>query len=530
MDRQELTQVLLQQQNNCCFICEKPLDATIDSIEIDHIIPRAKGGKDDENNFAATHAWCNRNKSDSDLRIARCLAKYEQVKETIGVQTPNRPNLADFLELFSGGKYPLHVQRQDSKLIYSLTELDHKHLEVPIYKDTLSNMEYCLLYLPIEYLHHDNRINPRAVSPRIRGLLNEFLSGRPQLHIALAWGTIENNQLTVQVFDGQHKAVAQLLLGVRALPVRLFINPDPNLLLEANTNAGTILRQVAFDQATQRYLGSQLYWEKIDEYRQFTHRADDDLSFSEQELVNFFRGEHREVARYIIDDVRISIIYNPDNRLRDYIEFSGREGDKPLSYSTIEKALFSLFLRQTPMQMPLNLNIEVGENPRQLEKSQIVRLANLLATTFYIGFYDFDIGANKVEDKLRRGENISDFHLRAVRVSREEALYNILRYVRDLVKQYFLMRGQVIEDVELFQHGFTEELWEMIGRLLTNIAALPLWVNHQLSGTVFGGKQDHEYWKIIFETGSDRSGIRVLAKPLNLNDLVQKPYANLAQN
>jgi hypothetical protein len=273
MDRAELTQTLLRQQNYCCFICENPLDPLIDEIEIDHIIPRARGGKDDENNYAAAHSWCNRNKSDSDLRIARCLAKYNQVKEAVVGQSPNRPNLADFLEQFGGGKHALRVQWQDTKLQYSMPELDHQHHQTPVYLDKLSGLYYAFLYLPIEYLHHDKRINPRAVSPRIRGLLNEFLSGRPQLHVALAWGVIENNQVKVQVFDGQHKAVAQLLLGVHTLPVRLFLNPDPNLLLEANTNAGTILRQVAFDQATQRYLGSQLYWEKIDEYRSFTHRA-----------------------------------------------------------------------------------------------------------------------------------------------------------------------------------------------------------------------------------------------------------------
>jgi len=521
MERKELIDTLLRQQNNQCFICQNPIDPAIDQVEVGHIIPRAKGGKDDENNFAATHASCNRNKSDSDLRVARCLSLYEQVKEKVGSQTPNRPNLSDFLDLFGGGKYPLHVTRENSNLLISMPELDHQHFNIPVYKDKLSGLEYCLLYLPIEYLHHDQRINPRAVSPRIRGLLSEFLSGRPQLHIPLAWGTIENNQIRVQVFDGQHKSVAQLLLGVRSLPVRLFINADPNILLEANTNAGTILKQVAFDQSIQRFLGSQLFWEKIDEYRKYTHRAEDDLSFTEQELVSFFSGQHREVARYIIDDVRISIIYNPENLLRDYIEFSGREGQKPLSYSTIEKTFFSLFIRQTPMQIPMNYGLEVGENPRQLEKAQIIRLSNILAKTFFIGSYDFDIGANKVEDKLRRGENVPDLHLRAVRVSREEVLYNMLRYVRDLVKQYYLLRGEVIEDVELFQRAFPEELWGMIEKLLKNIGSLPLWVNHQLSGTVFGGKQDHEYWKIIFETGKDRSGIHVLAKALNLLELIR---------
>src|SRR3990172_9142784 len=87
-------------------------------------------------------------------------------------------------------------------------------------------------------------------------------------------------------FFGQHKAVAQMLLGVRSLPVRVFLSPDLNTLLEANTNAGTMLRQVAFDKATQRFLGSQIYWEKVDEYRKVTGRQDEDLSFSERDLVS----------------------------------------------------------------------------------------------------------------------------------------------------------------------------------------------------------------------------------------------------
>jgi len=60
----------------------------------------------------------------------------------------------------------------------------------------------------------------------------------------------------------------------------------------------------------------------------------------------------------------------------------------------------------------------------------------------------------------------------------------------------------------------------MLSKLIYNLASLPVWVNKQLSGTVFGGKQDHEYWKIIFENGRDRSGQAVLAKPLNLNELI----------
>lgn len=520
MDRTQQIAQLLSQQNGQCFICEKPLDASLDDVQVDHIIPRAKGGKDDMNNYAATHAWCNRNKSDSDLRVARCLAHYERIKDAVASEGPNRPNLGDFLLDAGGGKHPIRVETKDHILTYTFPELGTTRHQVPIYQDKLSGLDYVFLILPIEYLHHDSRINPRAVGPRIRQLINEFLWGKPQLHVALAWGIVDNNHLKAFMFDGQHKAVSQILLNVRQLPVRLFINPDINLLLEANTNAGTFLKQIAFDQATQRFLGSQLYWEKVDAYREVTKRSPDDLTFSEQELVNHFKGEYKEVTRYIIDDVRMSVIHNPENRLKNYIEFSGREGQKPISYSTVEKTLFSLFIRLTPMQVPLNYKVEIGENPRQLEKDQLIALCNLITEVFYENLYDFDIGANKTEDKVRKGDNVPDFHLRAVRLSREEVLYNILRYVRDLIKQYFLMRGRVIEENELFQNKFPDELWVMIRKLLRNMINLPLWINRSLSGTVFAGKQDHEYWKIIFDTGFDRAGVKVLAKPLNLNELI----------
>lgn len=449
------------------------------------------------------------------------MACYERLKEKLVDEGHNRPNLGDFLAEFGGGKHVLRAVRTDGTLTYTTPDTSIERYQVGILRDKLSDLEYAFLDLPIAYLHHDDRINPRAVGPRIRELIREFLNGRPQLHVALAWGILENGNLQVYIFDGQHKAVAQILLGVRVLPVRLFIDPNLNLLLETNTRAGTTLRQVAFDQATQRFLGSQLYWEKIDEFRQATGRAPDSLAFSEQDLVNYFKGERREVTRYILDDVRTAVIHHPDNKLRDFVEFSGRQADKPISYSAIERTVFSVFIRKRPMPVPMNYKLEIGENPRELEKEQIVRLLNLFSDRVYSGAYDFDIGSRRIEEKVRQGENIPDDHLRAIRIAREEVLYNLLRYVRDLIKQYFLMQGQVIEDDELFQRKFSKELWSLVDKLIVSLANLPLWVDRQMSSTVFGAKQSREYWKLVFETGLNPDGVPVLAKALNLNDLVR---------
>jgi 5-methylcytosine-specific restriction endonuclease McrA len=52
-----LKERLSEAQNHRCAICGGRL--TPDTISIEHIIPFATGGADDESNFAVTHKLCN---------------------------------------------------------------------------------------------------------------------------------------------------------------------------------------------------------------------------------------------------------------------------------------------------------------------------------------------------------------------------------------------------------------------------------------------------------------------------------------
>jgi hypothetical protein len=82
--------------------------------------------------------------------------------------------------------------------------------------------------------------------------------------------------------------------------VRVFINPDIDILLTTNTNAGTTLHQVAFDKSVQRHLGSALYIDRIQRFQKDTGRNEEDFTFSERDLLKYFRGESREIKRYIL--------------------------------------------------------------------------------------------------------------------------------------------------------------------------------------------------------------------------------------
>lgn len=522
-----LTKKLCDIQSHQCFICEDEINLDLHTTNIDHIVPLANKGKDSEDNFAVTHESCNKSKQDANLKIAKILQKLSRIQKRVHSESSKSASLKDILKNYDGSKYEFKYTIDNDELSYSFSDIgDNKTYKTQVFTDNISGEKTCFIEVPLEFLYHDEIINPRGINNSIGKLIKEFDKKNPQLHLSLA--RIDNGKL--KVFDGQHKAVAQILLGTRKFVIRAFLNPDIDRLTETNTNAGSALRQIAFDKSIMRQLNNTLYSERVKKYQESHGLKDDDYSFSEQQLIDFFKGDGANVKKYIIDSIKHSVTNAKDNKLKDYIDFEGKAKELPISYSAFDKTILSSFVSsKLVLKTPIDSQSDEGLNPRELEISQIVRILSILAENIYINKFSPEIGTARVEKKIldNKDTDISDTHLIAYRISKEEILYNWLQYLKKVITTYFANTGKMFAEETIFQTPFDDQLWINIENFVINLSDLPLWKDRSMAGTVFSGKKNYDYWKVIFETGKSVDGVMVLANPLNFIDMIKTTNGNV---
>jgi hypothetical protein len=173
------------------------------------------------------------------------------------------------------------------------------------------------------------------------------------------------------------------------------------------------------------------------------------------------------------------------------------------------------------LQSGIGEGMDVGTNPRVLERNQLVRLMTLFADVFFVGQWDPELGGRKLEFRLQKGDPIPEGHLRAWRIAREEVLSSVLSYMRAVMENYYAYAGEFVDKDRILHRAVTDVLWQRIELFLKRMRDLPCWIDRNLSTTVFGAKQNREFWSQVFQTGRAPTGVQVLAKPINIMEMIQ---------
>jgi hypothetical protein len=78
------------------------------------------------------------------------------------------------------------------------------------------------------------------------------------------------------------------------------------------------------------------------------------------------------MRRCVLDAQRNAISHSEENKLRDFVEWGGKGGDKPISYSSVEKTFFSQFIGKDMLETSFYGPSAQDENPREMERRQIL--------------------------------------------------------------------------------------------------------------------------------------------------------------
>lgn len=447
----------------------------------------AEKGRDDESNWALLHKVCNRKKGAKPLLLARSLYRFEKDKKKYGEDF----KFGKVLEIFreTDGK-PLRTKGLDGnrvEIVYKNEKGIDVQEQIPIYEDPSgSGFLSVFTTLPIDYVFHDGELNPRPISEKDTNLIEEFYYQNPQLHVCLCRadevGEVGDlKKIKVLLFDGQHKAAAQLYAGKKYLPLRIFIKYDKDKLKEVNFRAHTDLVQMEFFKSITAEVGHGLFAEKFKEYLN-THPTE---RTSEKSFLNSIESHkgRKEIKKYFNEWLEHSILHpekiSPEkqNTMTRFIEAEKtRKRKKPISYNSFKKTFIRFFVYRDFADEAIS---PTDGYMRLAERENLIRLMNKIAEKILVGKFDEIRGAHKLEEMIRKGHKIPEEHIKAYRVFRPKVFEVWCEVLSEAIKAFLKLKGKLSEryakEGKIFWCKLDEEEWSEIGKMVDRIADHKLW-------------------------------------------------------
>lgn len=317
----------LRTKHTVCYICLDPLaNYENDEIEFDHIYNYADGYPQDLSNFAPVRASdnplkknCHRQKGRTspyeyreELRIEKALQDVTGLKDLCPRAIPSVYEIAEDKKsiIFNGDMLPLYNQKVGGgDNFYFFHEVETKYIE------------------------NDDQIQLRPLEPKILPLIFNL---KQAVQLLPSLGRLDATTKTVKIFDGQHKAVAQIIGNNRKkIPCIVFLHPDVDELR-------IVIYQAHTDFVQQRYKKSHIdakladiYGQKIEAYRRQV--GDPSARYSEAVIL---KGEGRTSIREFLLASIIAEIKEKRSFIQNYAaEDRTAQKQRPVLWQSIERAV-----------------------------------------------------------------------------------------------------------------------------------------------------------------------------------------------
>ncbi len=343
----------------------------------------------------------------------------------------------------------LNLINTNAKTVKTVKNNDLRTVTLPLSTCPSTGFKYFYIVLPVDYINNDSKLQPRPLEIKRLWELYKHLIINSQLTPSLC--RLEGEK--VYLFDGQHKAAAQIWAGRKEVECKIYVSPKIKTLKETNLMAHDKLRQMPFFTSVLINKWASIFTEEWKDYLKQPGKK------SESGFTAFLsgRGKKRpEAINMIESNIYDSILEDESNLMVKYLEEYGSGLKRPLTVNRLKQAFFKRFIANPP----LAISFEESDKLRELERENNVRLLNIIVQNTLEGMWDPDAG----------GKN----HKFSEKIYLNNAFKSICAVIKDVISAILELLDED-ERKEILLREISEKDWESIENSIEIIFSNRLW-------------------------------------------------------
>ena len=500
-ERKELIERIHKRQDGCSYISGKCIDLRIHEVEIDHIVSLDRGGIDNESNWGLVFKSENRTKGTKDLQLIRYIYRFREHRDGY-ISSKRDFTFGDALKEFYPNGKPIKVEITTNAVKMSFEENGtirelKSHLLVDEVDKTVKSF---IGMLPFTILFHDSTINPRSIVD-LEPMIEEFYNKNPQLLPSLAILDVDSTgEGKILVFDGQHKAAAQLYVRSQRLFVRVFVGIEKAKIKRTNFRAHTLLAQIHFPQLISDKVGHDLLTLDFEPYLEAVDWDDgSEVSFLKKEEIS------EEYKGYLTNWLKYRTLIGEEaerHRILDYVEtVSARSKKYPLSYDTLTKTFMKLLFLS-----PSEDKLSISQKYRKFELENLKKLMDIYVEEVLAGKFSLDRDIYKLEERLLEDpDSIHDNHLIAYRLCRSAAMVIWIGELKKAISRLLKSRGKYHKmawsEKRVLWAEIGEQEWKIIRNMIKVIKMHQIWKQKENRDVLssLGTTRQRDWKEILFD-------------------------------
>lgn len=435
---------LLRRHGRRCFVDGAPIPDE-ETPEFHHIRAFSKLGPTSLDNIAPVCQTHHRTIGTMSLQEYRDKLELERFFEG------GDPTYLDDMILHKKGRAREKVAFEVKDDFISLF-VSNSRRDFPLYTCPTTGWKYFYAAIPVEYVSNDSALQPRPL--REASLWSLYRHFQTHTQLAPSICRMETDG-TLLLFDGQHKAAAQIWSGRPTIECKVYLDPNPISLKETNLEAHGKLRQMSFYSHELMAKYADIFGEDWTQY------MDSEGEKSEKGFFNFLVNTKNKSKAQARNEIALAlyneIINDPHNKLAGYLSEKHRGKAQPLTFARLKKTLLQHML----MPPPVSEEFESESDFRKDEKRNLVGLMTIIAEEGLEGRWN----PERDDAMHKRTERVfSAGAVRAWTLLLKDTINTHLRHYTDDERDRFFYRRVPEADFEYFREFvrklFSHKIWD----------------------------------------------------------------------